>query len=365
MSDQPKPTYPVIEHRTGVADQRWFRTDRVLLLGALSLLIWLIGDVLLLMFASVLLAVGLDGLAAGIAKRTPLKRGWALALVLVLLAGSLGLLGYLILPQFFAQVDDLWRTFMSFIERMQEKLSAAGWTETFLDLNEENGREQLAEISQKVAGHLATATTMGLSAIASLIILLAITIFAAADPELYRRGVLRLFPVHRRQRLGETFSAIAHALRWWFLGQIISMLLLGVSVSLGLMLIGIDLWLSLGVLTAFLTFIPFLGPIIATIPIVIIGFAEGAQTGLIVLVFYLIIQNIEGNFIVPMIQHRVVNLAPALLISVQVAMGVLFGVLGLILAAPLTVVAMIMVKMLYVEDVVEGDAQVIVPTSHQ
>jgi predicted PurR-regulated permease PerM len=155
--------------------------------------------------------------------------------------------------------------------------------------------------------------------------------------------------------MDETFSAVAHALHWWFLGQIVSMLLLGATVSLGLWLIGIELWLSLGVLTALLTFIPFLGPIIAAIPIVIVGFTAGMQTGVIVLVFYLIIQNVEGNFIVPMIQHRAVNLAPALLISVQVLMGVLFGVLGLILAAPLTVVAMVMTKMLYVEDVVEGE----------
>jgi predicted PurR-regulated permease PerM len=354
MTDQPKAPFPVIEHRTGVAERRWFRTDRVLLLGALGLLIWIIDDVLLLVFASALFAVGLDGLATGIAKRTPLARGWALALVLVLLTSFLGFFGYLILPRFFEQLDDLWQTFLGFLERMQGYLYEAGWTETFFN-NNGQGREQLADISQKIAEHLATATTSGMSAIASLIIFLAITIFAAADPGLYRRGLLRLLPVHRRQRMDETFSAVAHALHWWFLGQIVSMLLLGATVSLGLWLIGIELWLSLGVLTALLTFIPFLGPIIAAIPIVIVGFTAGMQTGVIVLVFYLIIQNVEGNFIVPMIQHRAVNLAPALLISVQVLMGVLFGVLGLILAAPLTVVAMVMTKMLYVEDVVEGE----------
>jgi hypothetical protein len=86
------------------------------------------------------------------------------------------------------------------------------------------------------------------------------------------------------------------------------------------------------------------------VPILIVGFAEGLQTGLIVLVFYLVVQNLEGNFLVPMIQHRVVNLAPVLLISVQVLMSALFGAMGLIIAAPLTLVAMVMVKKLYVED---------------
>ncbi|GAB6057405.1 AI-2E family transporter [Desulfonatronum parangueonense] len=365
MPDQYPPGPPVIEHRPGIVEERWFRTDRVLLLGALGLLIWLTSDVLLLMFASLLLAIGLDGLAAGIARRTPFSRGWALALVLALLTSSIGLLGYWLLPRFFEQVGDLWQTFLGFLEQVQERLSTTGLEDLLFNMNNEQGQEQWADMAQSVVGHIATATTSGVSAIASLIVLLAITIFAVGNPELYRRGSLRLFPVHRRRRMDETFSAVAHALRWWFLGQIVSMLLLGISVSIGLMLIGIELWLSLGVLTALLTFIPFLGPIIATIPIVMVGFAEGLQTGLIVLAFYLVIQNIEGNFIVPMIQHRAVNLAPALLISVQVLMGVLFGVLGLILAAPLTVAAMIMVKMLYIEDVVESNAQVIAPASPQ
>jgi predicted PurR-regulated permease PerM len=86
---------------------------------------------------------------------------------------------------------------------------------------------------------------------------------------------LRLLPRDQRPRVAETLSRVAHALRWWFLSQLISMVLLGVSISLGLMIIGIDLWLSLGVLTGLLTFIPYLGPIIAGIPIVIIGFTQG------------------------------------------------------------------------------------------
>jgi predicted PurR-regulated permease PerM len=147
----------------------------------------------------------------------------------------------------------------------------------------------------------------------------------------------------------DTLSAIAYALRWWFLGQLVSMLLLGVTVGLGLLVLGIELWFALAVLTALLTFIPFLGPLIAAIPIIVVGFAAGVETGIIVAVGYLVIQNIEGNVLVPMIQHKAVNLAPALLISVQVLLSLAFGVVGLILAAPLTVVAMVAVKKLYIE----------------
>ena len=195
-----------------------------------------------------------------------------------------------------------------------------------------------------------------LGVMSSLIILLAIAIFASADPDLYRRGVLALLPPGRRARVNETLSAAGHALRWWFLAQVIAMVVVGVTVAVGLMIIGVDLWLSLGVLSGLLTFIPFLGPIIAGVPVLIVGFAEGLQTGLIVLVFYLVVQNLEGSFLSPLIQHRVVNLAPVLLISVQVLMSTLFGVMGLIMAAPLTLVAMVVVQKLYIEDVV-GEPQ--------
>lgn len=223
-----------------------------------------------------------------------------------------------------------------------------------LDDSREQG--ELADAAGAAMQHAATAGLAVIGVAGSLIVLIAIAVFAAADPALYRRGFLALLSTARRGEIEDALLESARGLRWWFLGQLVSMLLLGASVSVGLMLIGVDLWLSLGVLTALLTFIPFLGPILAGIPIVIVGFTEGVQTGLIVLAFYLVVQNVEGNFLIPMIQHKVVNLAPALLISVQVLMGTLFGPLGLIMAAPVTVVGMILVKNLHVErSVGDGD----------
>ncbi|MFN4128943.1 MAG: AI-2E family transporter, partial [Paracoccaceae bacterium] len=106
---------------------------------------------------------------------------------------------------------------------------------------------------------------------------------------------------------------------------------------------------ALAVLTALLTFIPYIGPLIATVPIVAVGFAEGMQTGLIILVAYVVIQILEGDVLVPMIQQKAVNLAPAFLISMQVLLSVIFGIVGLTLAAPLTIVAMVAVQKLWVE----------------
>jgi predicted PurR-regulated permease PerM len=213
----------------------------------------------------------------------------------------------------------------------------------------ENGVSELAGSASELAGHIMHYGLTAIGAVASIIILIVLTLFLAANPALYRGGLVRIVPPAHRAKIEDTLSALAHALRWWFLGQLASMALLGVTVAAGLYVMGIEPWFALAVLTALLTFIPFLGPLIATIPIVAVGFAEGTQTGLIILVGYIVIQNIEGNVLVPMIQHKAVDLAPALLISVQVMLSLVFGVMGLILAAPLTIVAMVAVQKLWVE----------------
>ena len=334
---------------SSAAHRRWIGTDKILLVAAAGVLLWLVGDALLLITAALLLAVGLDGLATGVSQRTPLSRGWALAAVVALLMAVLALLVAMVLPQVVGQFDQLWQRIVAFVETVEEALAGQGLPEQLM--GGEEGQQQLLEAAEAFAGPMASFTMAALGGIGSLIVLIAIALFAAANPGLYRRGLLKIVPPSRRERIDETRSAVAYALRWWFLGQLASMAMLGITVSLGLMVIGVDLWLSLGVITALLTFIPFLGPIIAGIPIVIVGFTEGVQIGLIVLVFYLIVQNIEGNFVVPMIQHKAVALPPALLISAQVLMGVLFGAMGLILAAPVTVIGMVLVQKLYVEDV--------------
>jgi len=123
---------------------------------------------------------------------------------------------------------------------------------------------------------------------------------------------------------------------------------LAVTVSLGLWGIGVELWLSLGVLTGVLAFIPIRGPVIAGAPILIVAFAEGTSTGLSVLVFHLIDQNPKGNLLVPYVQHRAGHLPPTLPVSTQILLGALLGALGFILAAPLAVVGMVLVQRLCV-----------------
>lgn len=326
---------------------RTIKTNTILLTAGLLLLGYLLAEVLLLVFAAVLLAVGLDGLARATTRWMPISRGWALVAVALGIAAitiaALGASAARLVQQF----QELSGAVMDFVNRVQDWLTEQGAFAMMEDMNGANGT--LSQAAGDVAGHAMTFGLSAAGAVTSIIILIVLTLFLAANPSLYRGGTLRLVPPDRRPVAEDTLSALAHALRWWFLGQLASMVLLGVTVGLGLLVLGIELWLALAVLTALLTFIPFLGPLIATVPIVAVGFAEGTQTGLIILAGYIVIQNIEGNILVPMIQHKAVNLAPALLIALQVLLSLVFGVVGLILAAPLTIVGMVAVQKLWVE----------------
>ena len=320
------------------------RTDTILLTAGLLLIGYLLGQVLLLVFAALLLAVGLDGLARAFARRLPVSRGWALVgvtlCVTALMVGAMGLSTVRLIQQ----MGMVGERVAEFGQRLHAWLSDLG----AMDLVDD-GSFDLAGSVGDLAG---TAMTWGMTAfgaLSSLALILVLALFLVVNPDLYRRGAVILVPPHRRGLVEDTLSAMARALRWWFLGQIASMALLGVTVGFGLFMLGIDLWLALAVLTALLTFVPFLGPLIATVPIVAVGFAEGTQTGLIVLVGYIVIQTIEGNIITPMIQQQAVDLAPALLIAMQVFLSLIFGVTGLMLAAPLTIVAMVAVQKLWVE----------------
>lgn len=327
--------------------ERRLTTATVLLTAGVLVLAYLVADVLLLVFAAVLIAVGLDGSGRMVSDRTPLSRGWAVVAICLAIVAVLALALGLTAARLVEQFRELGSEVMAFAERGQQWLSDIGILAIIEDVNDEDGG--VAGIAGDVMGYAMTYGLSALGAVSSTIILIVLTIFLVANPALYRGGLMRLVPPRQRPMMDDTLASIAHALRWWFLGQMVSMALLGVSTGILLLVTGIDLWFALALLTAILTFIPFIGPLLATVPIVAVAFADGPQTGLIVLTGYIIIQNVEGNILVPIIQHRAVDVAPALLIAVQVLLTLAFGVVGLILAAPLTIVGMVAVQKLWVE----------------
>lgn len=194
--------------------------------------------------------------------------------------------------------------------------------------------------------------TVTIETITALVLIVFLAIYIAADPGLYRRGVLELVPHRSRIRMGQLLSALTSGLRRWLLIQLIAMVVMGIVTTIALLTMHVRAALPLGILAGLLTFIPTFGAIIASVPAIAMGLLDSPQKAVTVAVVYFIIHFLSSKLLVPVLMKEGVDLPPALTILAEAAMALVFGFIGLFVAVPLLVVAMITVKMLYVEDVI-------------
>ena len=321
------------------------------LLAAAAVVVHAVG-VLLLLFAGGLFARFLGGLSRALAKRTKLPYKASLSVVAVALCALVvGTIAYLT-PQLTHQ-----------LALLTDELSAA--SKDFYDtLRQNEFMGKAFETAQRPNTWLATdfnamAAVGGIFSTAAgaatgLAVILFVGLYMAVDPSLYTDGLLTLVPPDRRSRAREVFQAVGDTIWWWILGRLASMAIIGVVIALGLWILGIPVPFALGLLAALLTFIPNFGPLIALIPPTLLALRVGPFMALGVVAFYLLVQIVESYVITPLIQQRGVALPPVITISSQIILGVFTGILGLALATPLAAVGMVLVRELYVRDVL-GD----------
>lgn len=319
----------------------------------LVLALWSAAHVLLLFFAALLLAVLLRTAAHPVSQWTKLPTRWSLSLVLVLLLVFAGAAGWLAAPKVTEQFMELRTSLHESIESLAERLEDTPVGDTIEDRVSEmtentNGSNGMWE---KLGGMFST--TFG--AVAGILVFLISSIFLAYNPRLYLAGISRLVPLERRPRTCEVFTALGHTLQGWLIGQAISMAFLFATTWIMLALLGVPLAFILALVTGLATFVPYIGPLLALVPILLVAFVEDPMLAVYTGGLYMVIQNVEANVVMPLIFQRTVHLPPVLTIAGQLILGGIFGVLGFILATPLTAVGMVLVQKLYVEDVL-GDA---------
>jgi predicted PurR-regulated permease PerM len=175
-------------------------------------------------------------------------------------------------------------------------------------------------------------------------------VYLAAQPTLYREGLSKLFPPEWRENADETMDHLAQGLRLWMLGQLIEMVIIGVLSGIAVWLIGLPSPFALGVIAGVTEFVPYLGPIVAAIPAVLVAITINSSAVIWTLAAYVFIHQTEGQIIMPIIQRRMVYIPPALMLMSIVAIGSLLGVAGTVFAAPMTVILFVLVNKLYVRD---------------
>ncbi|KYF82462.1 hypothetical protein BE11_48745 [Sorangium cellulosum] len=309
-------------------------------------------DVIALLFAGVLLAVFLRGIAGWLSRRAHLPGGWALAVTVVAIAALLGAGVWLIAPSLAAQVDELSQRLPEAARRVADHLERYAWGRKLVErLSDAPG---LPQARQALLGATRLLSTT-LGALTGVIVVLFVGLFLAAEPAAYRRGLLRLVPIARRARAATVLDDMGHILRRWMLGKLCSMAAVGVLTWIGLSLLGIRLALALALLAATLTFVPYLGPALALLPAALLGLLQGTAMAGYVVALYLGIQLVESYLLTPLIQRSTVALPPGLILAMQALLGALTGGLGVVLATPILAALVVLVKRVYVEGVL-GDA---------
>jgi predicted PurR-regulated permease PerM len=327
--------------------QGWKIGVRVAAIVAGALLLWYTAQILLVFFFALFLSVFFTGLARFVQRRTNSGYRAALAFVLATIFVVLGIAALIIGPAVADQSANLSQALPKAFNQLVGEIQTLPGGQSLVAAGQQalhTSKDASFENALKFAG-------LGLHGFGGLIFAIVIGIFLAGDPDLYRNGFLALFPKTRRPRMAEVLDELGFTLWWWLMAQLATMASVGILVGIGLTILGVPLSGTLGLIAALLSFIPSLGPFISVIPAIMLGLTISPTMGLWVALLYLGVQTIEANVITPLIQQRAISLPPALILGSELLMGLLLGGAGLAFATPLAAVGLVLVNMLYIQDV--------------
>ena len=299
---------------------------------------WAASSALLVIFGGVLLAVLLRALAESVSERTGLKETWTLWIIVVIVFGALGAGVWFLSAAVAEQFDELGQNLTSIWDRISSELERYGWGREILSsLNAEDREEDKTDIISK-----GIAAVLG--GVSGLVVSIIIGLYVAANPTLYRDGIVRLVPARHRARTRSILAELYETLRHWLVGTLGIMIVVGTLTATGLWLLDIPHPLALGLIAFVLEFVPYIGPILAAIPAILTASTIGSREVLLVVLLYWAIQSFEGYLLSPLVYEKSVHIPPALTIGAQLVLGAAIGVLGVVFATPLTACALVLVQ---------------------
>ena len=334
--------------RTETAQQALVYVGIAVAVVVILVLLWYAIDVVLLAFIGVLVAILLRAPADWLSRRSGMSEAWALAvvgvIVLAVLVGGGTLFGRGVAVEALALVDRI----PEIIETFKRELAQTEVGARVVVLAESSG--MLSSGGGQFVGRGLGLIGSTFGAVANVLIVVFFAVFMAAQPQPYIQGLLFLVPRRRRKRAREVIYEIGNVLRRWLIGQSILAVCVALLTGAGLLLLGAPFAVALAILAGLMEFVPYIGPFVAAVPAILVGFAEGPELALYIALLFLGVQMAESYVLAPLIQHRAVHLAPAAILFAQVLMGAIVGALGVAVATPLAAAVMVAVGMLYVED---------------
>jgi predicted PurR-regulated permease PerM len=304
--------------------------------------------VFLLILAGALIAVFFRGLSELICRKTNWNKSLGLTTSIIGTIVFLTALFWFIGSEVQNQISELSNTFPETLKNAEEQIRKNPVGDKIL--TEVTSPESIKK-AKKIAGTFFK-STFGI--FGDLYVILFLGIFFTASPRVYKNGIVSLIPEKGKNKANEVLEKTGENLKKWLKGQIFAMFVVMVLTAIGLAILGIPMWLALALIAGILNFIPNFGPLIAMIPAVLVSFMQGPVMAMIVAGLYILVQVAESNFITPMVQRKMINTPPALIIIAQLLISPLTGAWGLVLATPLMVILMVLVKELYLKKQEQG-----------
>lgn len=330
-------------------------------LGIALIIIWQFRQIVLLIFAAVVITIALNSLVRFFSRvyDWPRQRAVLVTAALVLL-GAVVFLG-LVLPLFVSQFQELLLLTPKGFDIL------GGWFDAFQanppdwfpeqDLRLLPGLPDLlreaASLGSTVFGNFLTFFSSSVAIVLQLLLLLVLTLMMLANPPAYRQLLLRLFPSSYRRRADEILTKCERSLMFWLGGVALNSLFVATISFIGLVLLGVPYAFAHAVLAGIFNFIPNLGPALSAVFPVFVALLQSPGTALAVIVLYVLIQNVESYWFSPMMMQKQVSLLPAATLISQIFFATFLGPLGLVLALPLAVVSKTWIEEAWIVDVLE------------
>ncbi|MEB3355673.1 MAG: AI-2E family transporter [Synechococcales bacterium] len=325
-------------------------------------ILWKVRQMLLLIFTAVVISTALNALVRQLQKLGTRSRGLAVMLTLLLVSAIGSLFIATVIPPFIDQFRSLLlrlpavftqlvRRLEALIENPPSWLPERGLQLELPDLT--TLTQQLQPLVQNLLQNFVEFFNSSLTVVLQCLLVLALTLMLLANPASYRQAAIALFPSFYRRRADEILTHCEVALGNWLGGIFINSIFVAVTSGVGLSILGVDLVLAHALLAGLLNFIPNIGPVLSVVFPLSIALLGPSWKAIAVIILYVVIQNLESYWVSPMVMAKQVSLLPAVTLSAQVFFTTFFGLLGLILALPLTVVAKTWIQEALIKDILD------------
>jgi predicted PurR-regulated permease PerM len=321
----------------------------ILLVAGLTIALYRVGTLLILAFGSILGAITIHAIADRLHRHVRVPRRFGVAVAMLVTLAVVGFLVWLLTSQFGGQINALIAETPHLLDRLAKWMGQSAVGAKIVEAAD------AAYAGAQAAQDFSALARGGADLVLNVVLLVIGAMFFAIDPRRYTEGLLLLAPKDKRPAFRDALDDLGRTLRLWLRAQILLMLLMGTSIGIGLWLAGVPSAAALGLLAGLSEFIPYIGPTVAMLPALGLAANTGTTPLIGAVATYAVVRVVQDMIVTPLIQDKVIAVPPAITLFAIVGIGMIFGLAGLIFAAPLLIAIFALTRTLYLRETLGED----------